>query len=65
MSVWLSRRLVLLLLRQIRVGSLLVVEGDERRVYGSGPPGATVWIRSSRPWPKLLRGSRGSAEAFA
>ena len=64
MSVRFSRWIVSLLLRRIRVGSLLVVEGDERRAYGSGPPGATVWIRSSRTWPKLLRGSRGMAEAF-
>jgi len=65
MSVRLSRWLVSLLLQRIAVGSLLVVEGEERRVYGSGAPGATVWIRSSRTWPKLLRGSRGMAEAFA
>ncbi len=65
MTVWFSRWIVSLVLRRIRVGSLLVVEGDERRAYGSGPPGATVWIRSSRTWPKLLRGSRGMAEAFA
>jgi cyclopropane-fatty-acyl-phospholipid synthase len=65
MSVRLSRWLVSLLLQRIAVGTLLVVEGEERRVYGSGAPGATVWIRSSRTWPKLLRGSRGMAEAFA
>ena len=39
MSVWLSRRLVLLLLRRIKVGSLIVVEGDERLVFGSGSTG--------------------------
>ena len=65
MSVRISRWLVSLLLRRIAVGSLLVVEGEERRVYGSGAPGATVWIRSPRTWPKLLRGSGGMAEAFA
>jgi len=65
MSVWLSRRLVSLLLRRITVGSLLVVVGDERRVYGSGAPAATVWIDSPRTWRMLLRGSRGMAEAFA
>ena len=64
MSTSLSRRLVSLLLRRITVGSLLVVEGDERLVYGSGAPAATVRIASSRTWPKLLRGSRGMAEAF-
>ena len=51
MSVWLSRRLVLLLLRRITVGSLIVVEGDERLVFGSGAPAATVRIASSRTWP--------------
>ena len=65
MSAWLARRLVSLLLRRITVGSLVVVEGDERRVYGSGAPVATVRIDSARTWPKLLRGSRGMAEAFA
>jgi cyclopropane-fatty-acyl-phospholipid synthase len=65
MSVWLSRRLVSILLRRIKVGSLVVVEGDERRVYGSGPPAAKVHVDSPRIWPKLLRGSCGMAEAFA
>jgi len=60
-----SRWLVSVLLRRIRVGSLLVVEGDERRVYGSGAPIATVRLHSSRVWPMLLRGSRGLAEALA
>ena len=40
--------MVSLLLRRIRVGSLVVVEGGERRVYGSGAPIATVRLRSSR-----------------
>jgi len=57
--------MVSLLLRRIRVGSLVVVEGGERHVYGSGTPAATVRLRSSRVWPMLLRGSRGLAEAFA
>jgi cyclopropane-fatty-acyl-phospholipid synthase len=65
MSVSLSRWLVSLLLRRIKVGNLIVVEGDERRVYGSGPPAATVRIHSARIWPQLLRGSRGMALAFA
>jgi cyclopropane-fatty-acyl-phospholipid synthase len=60
-----SRWLVSVLLRRIRVGSLLVLEGGERRVYGSGAPIATVRLRSSRVWPMLLRGSRGLAEAYA
>jgi cyclopropane-fatty-acyl-phospholipid synthase len=65
MSVWLSRRLVLLLLGRVKVGSLIVVEGDERLVLGCGSPTATVQIASSRTWRMLLRGSRGMAEAFA
>ena len=65
MSVWLSRRLVSILLRRIKVGSLIVVEGDERLVFGSGSPSATVQLASSWTWRMLLRGSRGMAEAFA
>jgi cyclopropane-fatty-acyl-phospholipid synthase len=60
-----SRWLVSVLLRRIRVGSLVVVEGGERRVYGSGAPIATVRLHSSRVWSMLLRGSRGLAEAYA
>ncbi len=60
-----SRLLVSLLLRRIRVGSLVVVEGGERRTFGSGPPAATVVIRSRRAWTMLLRGSRGLAESYA
>jgi cyclopropane-fatty-acyl-phospholipid synthase len=61
----LSRRMVSVLLRRLRVGSLVVVEGGERHVYGSGAPIATVYVRSSRVWLMLLRGSRGLAEAYA
>jgi cyclopropane-fatty-acyl-phospholipid synthase len=57
--------MVSVLLRRIKVGSLVVVEGGERHVYGSGTPIATVRLHSSRVWPMLLRGSRGLAEAFA
>ena len=57
--------MVSILLRRIRIGSLVVVEGGKRHVYGSGTPVATVYVRSSRVWPMLLRGSRGLAEAFA
>jgi cyclopropane-fatty-acyl-phospholipid synthase len=61
----LSRRMVSVLLRRIRTGSLVIVEDGERHVYGSGAPIATVHVRSSRVWPMLLRGSRGLAEAHA
>jgi cyclopropane-fatty-acyl-phospholipid synthase len=65
MTQRLSRRIVSVLLRRLRVGSLTIVEGGERHVYGSGAPIATVHVRSSRVWPMLLRGSRGLAEAYA
>ena len=61
----LSRWMVSFLLRRITTGSLVIVEGGERHVYGSGAPVATVRVHSSRVWPMLLRGSRGLAEAFA
>jgi cyclopropane-fatty-acyl-phospholipid synthase len=65
MSVRLSRWLVSLLLQRIKVGSLIVVDGDERLVFGAGSPTAIVHIASPRTWPMLLHGSRGMAEAFA
>ena len=65
MSAWVCRRLASMLLRRISVGSLIVVEGEQRRRFGSGAPAARVEIVSPRSWPKLLRGSRGLAEAFA
>jgi cyclopropane-fatty-acyl-phospholipid synthase len=65
MTQRLSRRIVSVLLRRLRVGSLTIVEGGERHVYGSGAPSATVQVRASRVWPMLLRGSRGLAEAYA
>ena len=42
MTERLSRRIVSVLLRRLRVGSLIIVEGGERYVYGSGAPSATV-----------------------
>ena len=65
MSVWVCRWLLSLPLARIKAGSLIVLEGDARRVYGSGAPAATVRIDSPRTWRKLLGGSRGMAEAFA
>ena len=65
MSAWLWRWLVSLLLARIKAGSLIVLEGEARHVYGSGAPAATVRIDSPRTWRKLLGGSRGVAEAFA
>jgi cyclopropane-fatty-acyl-phospholipid synthase len=53
------------LLERMPVGSLAVIEGGQRHVYGSGVPAATIHIRSRRVWPMLLRGSRGLAESYA
>jgi len=61
MSRWLLSRL----LRRIAHGSLIVVEDGERRVYGSGPPAATIIVRSPRMWRMALTGSRGLADAYA
>jgi cyclopropane-fatty-acyl-phospholipid synthase len=54
-----------LLLRQIRVGSLTIVERDERRTFGSGAPAATIDVHDPRFWRMLMRGSRGLAESYA
>jgi cyclopropane-fatty-acyl-phospholipid synthase len=54
-----------ILLRQIRVGSLTIVDGPRRRVFGSGPPSAVIHVRSPRFWPMLMRGSRGLAESYS
>jgi cyclopropane-fatty-acyl-phospholipid synthase len=52
------------LLRQIRVGRLVVVEGRRRRAFGSGAPAATIILRSPQFWRMLMRGSRGLAESY-
>jgi cyclopropane-fatty-acyl-phospholipid synthase len=54
-----------LFLSRIAEGSLTVIEQDKPRVYGSGPPAATMIIRSSRTWRMGLMGSRGLADAYA
>jgi len=59
------RRAASVLLRQIRVGSLTVVEGSGRRTFGSGPPAATIDVHDPRFWRMLMRGSRGLAESYA
>ena len=65
MTARLARWLLSLLLRRIRTGTLTVIEDGERRVYGSGPPAATIIVRSPRMWRMALTGSRGLAEAYA
>jgi len=60
-----ARGFLSLFLRRIRFGSLTVIEDAGRRVYGSGPPAATIVVRSRRMWRMALTGSRGLAEAYA
>jgi cyclopropane-fatty-acyl-phospholipid synthase len=61
-----TRTIVEWMLRRIKVGTLVVVDGDERREYGgTGAPIATVVVNSPRTWRMLLRGSRGMADAYA
>lgn len=59
-----ARFVVERVLRRIGTGQLVVHEDGEQRTYGSGPPAATVHVRSPRVWRKLLRGSRGLAESY-
>ncbi len=54
-----------LLLRQIRVGSLTVLDGGRRQRFGRGTPAAAIQVRHPGFWPMLLRGSRGLAESYA
>ncbi len=54
-----------LLLRQIKVGSLTVVERGRRRRFGTGAPAATIEVCDERFWEMLMRGSRGLAESYA
>ncbi len=61
----LCRMLVQVALRRIRAGTLVVVEQNRRRSFGSGAPVATAAVRSSRVWRQLLRGSVGLADAYA
>ena len=60
-----SRWLISILLRRLRVGSIVVAEGERRRRFGRGTPAATVQVRSPHTWRMLLRGSRGLAESYA
>ncbi|MFL5830508.1 MAG: class I SAM-dependent methyltransferase [Solirubrobacteraceae bacterium] len=60
-----ARKLLSAMLERIRVGSLVVVENGQSSDYGhGGAPAATVYVRSPRLWPMLLRGSRGLAESY-
>ncbi len=59
------RMLASVLLRQIRVGSLVIVDGRRRRTFGRGAPTATIHLHDVRFWRMLMRGSRGLAESYA
>jgi cyclopropane-fatty-acyl-phospholipid synthase len=60
----LARAIAERFLRRISTGQLVLFEHGAPRTYGSGPPVATVHVRSPRVWRKLLRGSRGLAESY-
>jgi cyclopropane-fatty-acyl-phospholipid synthase len=59
-----ARNIAEAFLTRIRVGRLVIVEDGVEHAYGSGPPAARVCVHSPRVWRKLLRGSRGLAEAY-
>ncbi|HEX3833296.1 MAG TPA: cyclopropane-fatty-acyl-phospholipid synthase family protein [Solirubrobacteraceae bacterium] len=64
-QVVLWRVLASLLLRQIRVGSLVIVDRKRRHTFGRGAPTATIHVHDVRFWRMLMRGSRGLAESYA
>jgi cyclopropane-fatty-acyl-phospholipid synthase len=53
------------LLRQIRVGSLVIVDGGRQRMFGHGAPQAMIHLHDERFWRMLMKGSRGLAESYA
>jgi cyclopropane-fatty-acyl-phospholipid synthase len=59
------RLIASLLLRQIRVGSLVIVHGRRQRTFGRGAPRAMIHVHDVRFWRMLMRGSRGLAESYA
>ena len=63
-EVGLWRSLACGLLRQIRVGSLTVVEAGHRHRFGAGAPTATIEVHDASFWRMVMRGSRGLAESF-
>ena len=65
MSDRVCRVLVEAVLRRIRAGTLVVVQANRRRSFGSGAPVAIANVRSSRAWRQVLRGSVGLADAYA
>jgi cyclopropane-fatty-acyl-phospholipid synthase len=63
-EIRLWRSLACGLLRQIRVGSLTVVEAGHRHTFGAGAPAATIELHDASFWRMLMRGSRGLAESY-
>jgi cyclopropane-fatty-acyl-phospholipid synthase len=61
----LSRAIAMRVLGRLRAGRVTIVEGEQRTEFGSGSPAAVVEIRSPLVWSRLLRGSRGMADAYA
>jgi cyclopropane-fatty-acyl-phospholipid synthase len=59
-----ARRIALGILSRVHGGELQIEEGARVRRFGTGAPLATVRICSARAWTRLLRGSRGMAEAY-
>jgi cyclopropane-fatty-acyl-phospholipid synthase len=62
----LARVAVSLLLRRLRAGRIVVVEGGSRRAYGLAEADlrATVTVRDPAAWRAPLRGSVGLGEAY-
>ena len=58
------RSLASAMLGMIRVGSLTIVEGGQRRTFGAGAPAATIELHDPSFWRMLMRGSRGLAESY-
>ena len=65
MIAW--RTAAMALLRQIRVGSLILVDETEGRrlSFGRGAPRATIEMHDAGFWKALSHGSRGLAESYA
>jgi cyclopropane-fatty-acyl-phospholipid synthase len=61
-----ARRLVLALLKRIRYGGLVILEGPERHAFGEPTPtvSATIVVRSPAFYRALLRGSLGLCSSY-
>jgi cyclopropane-fatty-acyl-phospholipid synthase len=62
----LAKRLVTIVMRRLPAGTLIVVDPDGgHHRYGSGPPEATIQLRSEAAWLAFLHGSLGLADAYS